>query len=257
MRGNITSYNVPLTILEYFNPTAIINCSRDSNYYTSSIINVDANYPSLNNLNTIDIKFRIKKTTEVNWGNWTSLSDSTDYSFNADNQYAWDLEVYLEDILGTTKTYTINKALDVGIPIVFYDIDRRSVGINCLPIGNETIEVNGVNVLPFELYYDANGSNTSVLLSESAANYRYLEIFFRSNDGTNNKSSIKVENPNGAIVSLDYTWVLGSVYIKHSNATITNDTITLSNGTQINLSNNNVSIEAQDYIYIYKVNGYK
>ena len=146
-RGNTTSYNMALTIWEYYTPTAIIKTYRESNFYTESHIKVDANYASLSSHNTILIKYRTKKSTEQGWGNWTTISDNVEADFNADNQYAWDVEVYLEDILGTTYTYTINKALDVGIPIVFYDVLKRSVGVNCLPSHNESLEVSNAIIL--------------------------------------------------------------------------------------------------------------
>ena len=144
-RGNKASYNVPLTIWEYSQPTAIINVSRENNFYTESHLNVDANYSSLNNLNSIDIKYRIKKSNDSTWGNWQSISDNVQVDFNADNQYAWDLQVSLEDILGTVNNYTINNALDVGTPLVFYDMLNRRVGINCFPV-NSSFEVDGIDV---------------------------------------------------------------------------------------------------------------
>ena len=167
-RNNTTTYSMPITMLEYYDPTAIINVYRDSNYYTSSVINVDSDYAYLDGLNTIDIKYCYKKTEDVSWGNWISLTDSTDYNFNADNQYAWDVKVQLEDILGTTKTYTIIKALDVGIPIVFYDIDKRSVGINCLPTHNESLEIRGKQIIDFiypvgAIYMSVNSTNPSTI----------------------------------------------------------------------------------------------
>ena len=144
-RGNSASYNVPLTIWEYSQPTAIINVSRENNFYTESHLIVDAKYSSLDNLNSIDIKYRIKKSSDSTWGNWQSISDNVQVDFNADNQYAWDLQVSLEDILGTVNNYTINNALDVGTPLVFYDMLNRRVGINCFPV-NGSFEVDGVDI---------------------------------------------------------------------------------------------------------------
>lgn len=144
-RGNKSNYNVPLTIWEYSQPTAIINISRENNFYTESHLTVDANYSSLDNLNTIDIKYRIKKSSDSTWGNWQSISDNVQVDFNADNQFAWDLQVSLEDILGTVNNYTINNALDVGTPLVFYDMLNRKVGINCFPV-NGSFEVDGIDV---------------------------------------------------------------------------------------------------------------
>lgn len=146
-RGFSSTFNVPLTIWAYEQPTAIINVGRQNNFYTESIINVDANYSSLNSLNTIAIKFRKKKSSEQSYGSWTTIQDDTDTNFNADNQFAWDLQVHVEDALGGFHDYTLLKALDVGIPIVFYDMQKRSVGVNCLPTQTGELEVNGFTML--------------------------------------------------------------------------------------------------------------
>jgi len=146
-RGFYSTYNVPLTIWEYYQPTAIITESREANFYTESKIKVDADYAPLDGLNTITIQFRTKKISDSTWGAWQSINDNEETSFNADNQYAWDIQVNLEDALGTTNTYTINNALDVGIPLVFYDLLRRSVGINAIPDNDNALEIEGKVVI--------------------------------------------------------------------------------------------------------------
>lgn len=191
-RGNYSTYNVPLTIWEYSQPTAIITESREANFYSQSTINVDANYSSLDNLNTILIKFRIKKISDSTWGNWTTISDNVDTTFNADNQYAWDIQVYLEDALGTTNTYTINNALDVGIPMVFYDLKRRSVGINCIPENDVSFEVNGKTIVDtiFEvgsIYRTTKSSDPATIFGGSwtLLESNYLDTGWQSFSWTN------------------------------------------------------------------------
>lgn len=159
-RGLTSSYTKQITIWEYYTPTAFVRTYRDNNYYSSCKINVDSDYASLGGNNSITIRFRIKKVGTTTWGNWTYLNDNTLTSFNADNQYAWDLQVELEDALNSTQTYTINKALDVGTPIVFYDVVQRSVGINALPEARNILQVEGDIVLNGEflsnlIVYDA------------------------------------------------------------------------------------------------------
>lgn len=261
-RGNSSSYNVPLTIWEYSQPTAIITEYRESNFYTESHIKVDARYSSLNNLNTIDIKYRIKKSTESTWGAWVTISDNVEADFNADNQYAWDIQVSLEDALGTTNTYTINKALDVGIPIVFYDVLMRSVGVNCLPISNETLEVNSKNIgnvlIPFTLYENNNGSNADITLSDSVANYDYIEIFYKNNDDT--YASVKVPNADGKNAMLLSLMPHATGYLKGTIVSIATTNITISSYySQTTLPNNGAIVvnQSQNYHYITKVVGYK
>lgn len=158
-RGYTAVKNVPLTIWSYANPTAIISASRENNFYSESNIKVDANYSSLNNINTIDIKYRIKKTTDSTWGAWASLDDNVETPFTADNQYAWDIQVQLEDILQTITTYTLNAALDIGIPMVFYDVKNRSVGINTITTQSGSFELEGTPIINGVDYTDTGWVN--------------------------------------------------------------------------------------------------
>lgn len=158
-RGYTTTYTKSLTVWEYSVPTAIITLNREANFYTESNIKVDANYSSLDNLNTIDIKYRIKKSGDTTWGNWSNLSDNVEAQFNADNQYAWDIQVQLEDALATISTYTLNSGLDVGIPLLFYDLKRRSVGVNTIPTANGSFEIEGTPIVNGTDYTDTGWIN--------------------------------------------------------------------------------------------------
>ena len=139
-RGISTSKNQTITILDWVLPTAIINLQRENNFYSETNLNVDAEYSSLNNKNTISIKARYKKTADSSWGSYIPLQDSVTQQLTLDNDYAWNFQVVLQDKLGT-KTY--NLVLDRGIPITFFDKNKRSVGINRFPTESETLEVNG------------------------------------------------------------------------------------------------------------------
>ena len=145
-RGFSTSYNLNITVEEYQNPSAIISARRLSNYYSECFLKTDANYSSLNGQNTITIQYRMKKNSESTWGAWTDIQDNEEISFTADNEYSWDIQVKLEDILGTITTYNLLKGLDVGIPLVMYDTLNRSVGVNYMPEKQGSLEIDGVDL---------------------------------------------------------------------------------------------------------------
>ena len=63
-RGNSSSYNLALRVIEYSNPSAIISVHRLSNYYSQCFLTVDARYSSLDEKNTIDIQYRLKKNED-------------------------------------------------------------------------------------------------------------------------------------------------------------------------------------------------
>lgn len=142
-RGNSLEKTLTLTILPYMPPYAAILLKRKLNYYTQTDIKVTSTYSSLDNLNTISISYRIKKTTDNSWGSYSSLTDDTLTTFNADNNYAWDVQVLLQDALDSR---TISMVLSSGLPTFYVDVLNNSVGINCFPSRTGTIEANGVDI---------------------------------------------------------------------------------------------------------------
>lgn len=143
-RGISTTKNLNITILDWVLPTAIINLQRENNYYSETNINVNAEYSSLDSKNTITIKVRYKKTTDATYGSYTTLQDDVTTQLTLDNNYAWDVQVLLQDKIGST---TYNLTLDRGIPIAFFDRLKRSVGINCFPADATSLEVGGENIM--------------------------------------------------------------------------------------------------------------
>lgn len=143
-RGITTSQNLSLIILNWELPTAIITLQRENNYYSNTDINVNAEYSSLDSKNTITIKVRDKKTTDSTWSAYTTLQDDVASTLNLDNNYAWDVQILVQDRIGST---TYNLSVDRGIPIAYFDRLKRSFGINCFPQSSESLEVGGQNIL--------------------------------------------------------------------------------------------------------------
>lgn len=149
-RGISTSQNLNITVLDWVLPTAIISLQRENNFYSETNINVNAEYSSLDSKNTINIKVRYKKVNDSTYGSYTTLQDEVTTQLTLDNNYAWNVQVLLEDKIGST---TYNLVLDRGIPIAFFDRLKRSVGINCLPADNGSLEVSDENILTRILGY--------------------------------------------------------------------------------------------------------
>lgn len=147
-RGISTIQNLNIKVLNWELPTAIINLKRHNNFYSQTDITVDANYSQLvvDDIpkNTISIKARYKKVTDQSYGSYTTLQDNVTAILTLNNDYAWDVQVLLEDELGST---TYNLSVARGTPIVFFDRKRESVGINCFPQNDSSFEVNGKTLL--------------------------------------------------------------------------------------------------------------
>ena len=177
-RGLTAVNTLPITILEYSQPSAIISLARENNFYSTTNIKVEANYSSLDSHNVITIKTRYKKTTDANYGAYTTLTDGVTSQLTLDNNYQWDVQVLVQDSISST---TYNLTVDKGIPIVFFDRTLRSMGVNCFPVKSNTLELNNVdlakNIMTIYLASDFTIPNTNTVydltnmsLAESVGN---------------------------------------------------------------------------------------
>ena len=142
-RGNEAHVTVPITMLGWSIPTAIITCQRENNFYSETDLKVQANYSSLDGQNTITIQYQYKESSSGTYNSPTTILDNTTYQITLDNTKEWDVKVTITDLIGSV---TYNLKVGRGTPIFFADKLRSSVGINCLPQHDNSLEVNGIDV---------------------------------------------------------------------------------------------------------------
>lgn len=252
-RGNESIMEITVLVYDWTLPSAIIKLNRKSNYYSESILNVNANYASIGGKNEVTIKYRTKKLANSKFSTYTTIQNNTDTNFTADNEYEWNVQVNVEDKLGST---TYNLILPKGIPIAYVDIKKKSFGVNCFPKHDKSLEANGVCISGQVLYNSASGTAGTVTLSDSAENYTYLEIFYRSS-GDNACGSVKVFSPNGKIVHLGTIHYISDYdYAKFALVSVSGSMITFSQNYQIVLKNNGSTYSAENAIFITRVVGY-
>lgn len=252
-RGNVAQRNITVLVYDWTLPSAIIKLNRKSNYYSESILNVNANYASIGGKNKVTIKYRAKKVSESSYGNYATIQNNVDINFMADNKYEWNVQVEVSDLIGKT---TYNLILSKGIPITYTDIKKYSFGVNCFPKHDNSLEVNGVCISGQVLYNSASGTAGTVTLSDSAENYTYLEIFYRSS-GDNACGSVKVFSPNGKLVHLGTIhYIADYYYAKFALVSVSGSMITFSQNYQITLKNNGSVYSAENAIFITRVVGY-
>lgn len=252
-RGNEGISDITVLVYDWTLPNAIIKLNRKSNYYSESILNVNANYSSIGDKNSVTIKYRTKKVANSTFSTYTTIQNNADANFTADNEYEWNVQVEVSDLIGKT---TYNLILPKGIPITYTDIKKYSFGVNCFPKHNNSLEVNGVCISGQVLYSSANGTAGTVTLSDSAENYTYLEIFYMSS-GDNACGSVKVFSPNGKLVHLGTIhYVADYDYAKFALVSVSGSMITFSQNYQITLKSNGSVYSAENAIYITRVVGY-
>ena len=156
-RGNDSIREITVLVYDWTLPSAIIKLNRKSNYYSESILNVNANYASIGGKNEVTIKYRTKKVANSTFSTYTTIQNNTDANFTADNEYEWNVQVNVADKLGST---TYNLLLPRGIPIAYVDTKKNSFGVNCFPKNEKSLEINGKTV--FDMVYPVGSVYVSV-----------------------------------------------------------------------------------------------
>lgn len=114
---------------------------------------------------------------------------------------------------------------------------------------------------PITLYDNTNGSNGTITLSQTSANFSYLEIFYTDNAG-NQMQSIRVASPNGKTITLDCIEPNNSgqayAYQRISSYSISGTSVTRKNSVYIQHNPSAVpNINTNVYIVIKKVLGWR
>lgn len=106
------------------------------------------------------------------------------------------------------------------------------------------------------LYENSSGTQGTVTLSETSANFSYMEIYYRITDGANIGKSVKVYAPNGKRVELDYTNAdnAGNAWYKGKEVNISGTSITKFSAVEVTLKG--ATTTNTDRIFITKVVGY-
>lgn len=135
------------------------------------------------------------------------------------------------------------------------DSSTNSTTIVNLPNNPGTIPV------PVQLYYNATGTDGTVTLSQTAANFNYLRIYFKKNGDTNACASTDLYSPNGKKATLIVSNVSSSIaQLTWKIVTISGTSITVSSQIYWNrdMSSSSMSGGTTDAkVYIYRVEGWK
>lgn len=129
--------------------------------------------------------------------------------------------------------------------------------------GNRTVSLSAPkqwnNALRTQLYNNNTGSNGTITLSQSAANFDHLTIYYRDND--NEFNSVDVYQPNGKMVALaSYHpgYNNGALYLKTRSVTINGTTISttsLNRYSQVAIEPT-MTAQKNNLIYITRVEGW-
>lgn len=225
-RGVTATKQVVVQMIAWSKPTAIITLHRHDNFYSETDITVDTDFSQIGT-NQITINYKAKKKGTSSWTVTGTLSDNVTKTFTADNNYEWNVQVIITDTLGGSTTY--NLVLSRGTPIIFFDRLRSSVGINCFPKEDNSLEVNGHNVSRSVM----TRSLSAEISSLTTDSYTAIELNTSKSAGTKltatNDGGIQIgENVSKVLVSGCITFsAVGSSGTRH--ARIVKNTVTAGN----------------------------
>ena len=142
-RGLTASKTITVTMLAHSTPTALVTLERLNNYEDETYLTVDGSVSSVNSKNTMAIKYRYKQSGG-SYGSYTTINDRQKYTLSLNKNNSYIFEVVVTDALGSTftKEYVLNK----GMFPLFIDTAKNSVGINCFPANEMSLEVNGLDI---------------------------------------------------------------------------------------------------------------
>lgn len=184
-RGLSASNTITVQMVAYEPPKASVELKRLNNYEDETYLTVDGSISSVNGKNTMAIKYRYKESGDV-WGDYVTIQDRQKYVFSLNKNNAYIFEIVVTDALGSTftKEYVLNK----GMFPLFIDTVKNSVGINCFPANENSLEVNGLNLL------DWYKCEKNILLTTGVG----LKITINSFGGDNDKATLIVTGADNA-----------------------------------------------------------
>lgn len=142
-RGATATKAVNITMLEWHTPQALITLNRQNNYNTATDIKADVNFSRIGS-NSLTITYTCTRADDPTVSVTGSLVNHVAQTINLNNPFAWSVEIVVSDRFGGSTTYNLYVAK--GVPIVFIDKGKSSVGINCFPQNNNSVEVNGYDL---------------------------------------------------------------------------------------------------------------
>ena len=143
-RGFISTKTITIQMLAWKLPYATIQMARRSNFYAETDILVNAQYSSVDNKNSVTIKYQYKKSNETSYSGLVTIANNTQVTATLDNAYDYDVRFIISDLFGST---TYNMVLAKGIPLMFFDRNLNSVGVNCFPSKANDIALNGYSII--------------------------------------------------------------------------------------------------------------
>lgn len=218
----------------------------------------------------------ISSTTNDTTANWVSQGNLATTYYNASGQINGQPGTYGFVVNFTNYAQQVHQLWMTQANGSLYHRGGNSNGFNdWRTVLDSTNYTSYVVAKPTSLYSSSSGTNGAITLSQSAADFTYLEIFYTDNN-TRQPQSVKLYSPNGKYVSLSCIEPSTSgsesrVYIRVSGWTISGTSMTVGRSDlsganrgvygqlypNANGTNSDVKVTQNNYIKIFRILGYK
>ena len=246
-----------------------------SNVYFSGEFTYWGNVGS--NVNTPVVKYKLDNGSWVTIPSSNYTIDSTNHKLTISNytisnilsyQLQGQFSISIEDILTSASDTSDNGKVLRGIPT--FDVGEHDLQVNgdlyiadtdrdnAINVGSSlsSLQSSITNLTPVSLYNNSTGTTTGFDLSESINNFSYLEIYYRTGDGTKYKGSTKILLDGSAITAslIFIHFFSNTYYLKVAEIGINNKAFSFSANFQ---AINGGTPSSGNQIYVTRVLGYK
>lgn len=136
------------------------------------------------------------------------------------------------------------------------DLDAGKITSGTLSVSRGgTGKTDGTCYMATRIYYSASGTTADITLSETAANFSMLEIYYRDNDS--HYSSTKVYSPHGKTVNLSMIESTANGVMNFKRREVSISGTSISNQSYGEVDSADWATQSVNHIYIYTVFGYK
>ena len=156
-RGLSASKSITVQMLAYEPPKATVELYRLNNYEDETYLTVDGSVSSVDGKNTMAIKYRYRQSGLSDpWGSYTTITDRTKQTLSLNKNNSYTFNIVVTDAFGEKfdKDYVLNK----GVFPLFIDTEKNSVGVNCFPANENSLEVNGYDVLKTSMIHQGTAN---------------------------------------------------------------------------------------------------
>lgn len=254
-RGYKATKTVTLTVAAYYYPKLTTTVHRHNNYYTDTDITADVDYAAIGS-NAVTISFSATGSGGTVTG---TLTNHTLTTVQLDNEYDWTIGFIAVDSFSSMASGSVY--LNKGVPLIFFDKDKYSVGINCFPTHDETLEIDGAVMNRNVMTATASAAQTSGTSSQKisvAASETVGDQLTISNGGVKIGSKVSKVLVSANVHTLSPAAGNHGVVIKNGSTSVAYGYRTMAattNSESISIAPVLLSVAANDTLSVY-VSGY-